>query len=365
MKKGEDFGERRKEKEKSQTFDKQKVNQKNISSRELNYDVVIIGGGAAGISAALWCADLKLKALLLESSAEFGGQLLWTHNAIKNHLGSEAENGRDLRDQFVRQVENLEFDRRFDSKIASIDWADKTLTLINDDQISADNLIVATGVRRRKLNVEGEEKFKNRGIIESGKRDAETVKNKRVCIVGGGDAAFENALILAETAAEITLVHRGKNFRARREFVEPAQTNPKIKILTETTVTKIVGNERIEAVELENTATNERFSITVEAVLRRIGVAPNTEFLGRTIDLDANGYIKMNQNCETNLKGIFAVGDVANPIAPTVSSAVGMGATAVKVIANFKLRMTNSSEFVIRNLKFVIRFTARRTNRCP
>ena len=310
----------------------------------MNYDVIIIGGGAAGISAALWCDDLKLNALLLEAGAELGGQLLWTHNAIKNHLGIEAENGRELRDVFIKQIEHRRFTRRLNSEIAAIDFAGKSVSLATGEQFSTDNLIIATGVRRRKLNVEGEEAFEDKGFIESGKRDAESVTDKKICIVGGGDAAFENALILAETASSVILIHRGKEFRARREFVEPAKANPKITILTETIVKKIVGGERIEAVELENLRTKEKFLINVEAILRRIGVEPNTELLRDAIDLDAHGYIKINQNCETNIKEIFAVGDVANPVAPTVSSAVGMGATAVKAITNFKLRITNVGE---------------------
>ncbi len=307
----------------------------------MKYDVIIIGGGAAGISAALWCDELKLNALLLDSNAELGGQLLWTHNAIKNYLGVEAKNGRELRDVFVRQIENRKFDLRLNAEISAIDFSNKSLRLNDGEDFSADNLIIATGIRRRKLNVEGEDTFIGKGIIESGKRDADLVKGKKVCVVGGGDAAFENALILAETASEITLVHRGENFRARAEFVEPARMNPKIRILTETIVEKIVGGERIEKIELENLKTKESSMLAVDFILRRIGVEPITEFLGGAIDLDNHGYIKINQNCETNIKGIFAIGDVANPLAPTISSAVGMGATAVKAITNFKLRITN------------------------
>jgi len=175
-------------------------------------------------------------------------------------------------------------------------------------------------------------KFKDKGIIEWGKRDAALVKDKEVCVIGGGDAAFENALILAETAAKVTLVHRRKDFRARAEFVEQAQNNPKIKILSETVLRKIVGRKQIEAVELEDLNAAETFLLNVEAVLLRLGVEPNTEILRGKLKLDEDGYIKINQNCETNIKGIFAVGDVANPLAPTVSSAVGMGATAVKTL---------------------------------
>ncbi len=298
----------------------------------MNFDVIIIGGGAAGISAALWCAELKLNALLLETEAELGGQLLWIYNSIKNHLGIEAENGRELRDVFIKQIENRQFAVRLESEISDINLEKREILLQTGEIFFAQFVIIATGIRRRKLNVEGEEEFKNKGVIESGKRDAKLIKDKEVCVVGGGDAAFENALILAETASNVILVHRGKDFRARAEFIEQARNNQRIKILTETVLQKIVGREQIEAVELKNLNTKKTFTINVQAVIFRIGVKPNTEFLRGKIALDESGYIKINQNCQTNIKGVFAVGDVANPLAPTVSSAVGMGATAVKTI---------------------------------
>lgn len=298
----------------------------------MSYDVIIIGGGAAGISAALWCDELQLKTLLLEAGSELGGQLLRIYNPIKNHLGIETENGRELRDIFLKQIKNRQFDVRLKSEIEQVDLKSKTVTLIGGETFRARMIIVATGVRRRKLNVEGEEEFTGRGIIESGKRDANLVKNKQVCVIGGGDAALENALILAETASYVTIIHRRKDFRARPEFIEQVRNNQKIKILTETILQKIVGREQIEAIELKDLNTEEKFTVNVQSIIFRIGVEPNTEFLRGEIALDENGYVKINQNCETNVKGIFAVGDVANPLAPTVSSAVGMGATAVKTL---------------------------------
>jgi len=304
-----------------------------LEKGEMDFDVIIVGGGAAGISAALWCAELQLETLLLEAGAELGGQLLRVYNPIKNHLGIETENGRELRDVFVKQIENCRFAVRLQSEIVRVDLEKKSVTLAAGDIFHARAVIIATGVRRRKLNVEGEEKFAGKGIIESGKRDADSVKNKNVCIIGGGDAAFENALILSETALSVTLIHRRKDFRARAEFVEGVKKNPKIEIFTETAVKKILGKEEVEAIILENLQTQETFEKNVEAILIRIGVEPNTDFLRGELDLDENGYIEINQNCETNVKGVFAVGDAANPIAPTVSSAVGMGATAAKAIS--------------------------------
>ncbi len=298
-----------------------------------NFDVVVIGGGAAGISSALWCGELGLKTLLLEENDELGGQLLRTFNRIDNYLGAQVKNGRELRDIFVRQIENRSFTIKLSSAVAEIDLENKTILFKDGERVSAKALIIATGVRRRSLDVEGEKRFQKKGIIESGKRDQNLVKDKNAVVVGGGDAAFENALILADVASKVTLVHRNEDFRARSEFIERAQSNSKIKILTNSAVKKFIGNEQVEAIEIQNLQTKETHILSVEAVLIRIGVEPNTEIFRGQIELDKSRYIKINQNCETNLQNIFAVGDVANPLSPTISSAVGMGATAAKVIA--------------------------------
>lgn len=297
-----------------------------------NFDAIIVGGGAAGISAALWCAELGLHALLLEAQAELGGQLLRIYNPVKNHLGAEARDGRELRDRFVRQSQNWNFAVRCDAEIAEIDAQAKRIILQSGERLAARALIIATGVRRRKLGVAGETRFKGRGILASGAGERDSVAGKRVAIVGGGDAAVENALILAEKAAAVALVHRGKKFRARAEFLEKIRVNPKIKIYTETVVAKITGGERLESVGLKNEATGESLLLPTDALLIRIGVEPNTELVRGQVETDEAGYLKIDSRCETSAANVFAVGDAANPLAPTVSSAVGMGATAAKVI---------------------------------
>ena len=296
------------------------------------YDVIIIGGGAAGMSAALWCDDLGLSALLLERSGELGGQLLWTYNPIENHLGIKTKNGREMRDIFVKQIETREFDLLAGAENSEIDLKNKRVLLAGGQSVSAQFLIIATGVRRRTLGIKGEERFQNKGILLSGKRDQDLVKNKKAVIVGGGDAAIENALILAEAASQVAVIHRRDKFRARDEFLQKALDNPKISLLTETAVTKISGGETVESIEIKNIKTNEISTLATDAVLLRIGVVPNTENFADSLQLDENGYIKINAEGETNIKQVYAVGDVANPVSPTVSTAVGTGAAAVKSI---------------------------------
>lgn len=301
-------------------------------NNDKSFDVIIIGGGAAGMSAALWCGELGLKTLLLEEKAELGGQLWRVFNPIKNHLGAAAKNGQELQKTFLEQIKSGNFSLQKQAAMTKTDFKKKLVILENGEQFQWRFLVIATGVRRRKLGIEGEKEFENRGIIESGKRDAKKLKNKKVVIIGGGDAALENALILAKTAMEVTIIHHRKNFKARREFTDKARKNKKIKFLMETIVTKFTGAKKLESLELKNTKTGKTSTLPIEKVLLRIGVEPNTEIFSGKLDSDRQGYIKINENCETSAKNVFAIGDAANPLAPTISSAVGMGATAAKVI---------------------------------
>lgn len=296
------------------------------------FDVLIIGGGPAGISAALWCDDLGLSALILEKEKEFGGQLLWTYNAIENHLGITAKNGREMAEIFLRQTEKRTFSKHLRTEIEKINLKEKTISLTNGEEFSGKAIVIATGVRRRKLNIPGEDFFRGKGIIESGKKDADKIENKNVVIVGGGDAALENALILSEKAKKIYLVHRRNEFRARKEFIEEAEKSDKVEILLETELVEINGDETIRSVKTKNRKNGEIIDLQVEAVLLRIGIEPNTELFRGQINLDKNGYIEIDSSCRTSIENVFAVGDAANPTAPTISSAVGMGATAVKQI---------------------------------
>ncbi len=303
--------------------------EKAVKLANVKYDVVIIGGGTAGISAACWCGELGLIAVLIEKNAELGGQLLSVFNPIKNHLGVETANGQEMRDIFVRQMQNFKFDILTNSAVSKVDFENKTLSLSDGKTLHFKALVIATGVRRRKLNIKGETEFIGKGIIESGKRDGKTLVGKTVCVIGGGDAALENALILSEFATKVFLIHRRENFRGRNEFLTRILNNPKIEILRNTQIIEIIGNKNVEAIKLKNEA---EFILPTDAIIFRLGVEPNTELFRDKIVSDEFGYIKINGNCETNFSSIFAVGDVANRLSPTVSSAVGTGTTAAKVI---------------------------------
>ena len=154
-----------------------------------------------------------------------------------------------------------------------------------------------------------------------------------MCVVGGGDAAAENALLLAEVCPTVTLVHRGKRLRARREFTERIEAEHRITVFAESVVRRIIGASEVEGVEIYRAGAIKPFEMAVRGVLVRIGVEPNTEPFRGQIDMDERGYIKVTSEQETSIRNVFAIGDVSNPLAPTISGAVGAGATAAKVIA--------------------------------
>jgi thioredoxin reductase (NADPH) len=297
------------------------------------HDVIIIGAGPAGLSTAFWCDELGLDTLMLEQAEQIGGQLHRVYNPIENYLGVKTRNGEELLELFSKDVDAAEFDLWTQTAIASVDLKAKRVSLASGESLQSIAIVIATGVRPRELGVPGEKEFAGKGIIESGARDRELLAGKDVCIVGGGDAAVENALLLAEVCPTVTLVHRGKKLRARSEFTEQLQSNHCITVFTESVLTRIMGDEEVEAVEIQRKQGLKPFQLAVRGVLIRIGVEPNTELFREQLETDEKGFIKVSSQQETSVPMVFAAGDVANPLAPTISSATGAGATAAKVIA--------------------------------
>jgi thioredoxin reductase (NADPH) len=297
------------------------------------HDVVIIGAGPAGLSAAFWCDELGLDTLILEQDETVGGQLPKIYNPIEDYLGLRADNGADLLEHFATGIDAADFDLWTNVAIENVDLKAKRVKLASGEELQAICLIIATGVRRRKLGIPGEDEFVGKGIIESGSRDAALFAGKDVCVIGGGDAAAENALLLAEVCPTVTLVHRGKILRARRHFTERLQASHCITVFKEAIVRRILGSERVEAVEIMREGAIKPFQMAVGGVLIRIGVEPNSELFDGQLQLDAQGYIIVDGAQRTSVENVFAIGDVSNPLAPTISGATGAGATAAKVIA--------------------------------
>ena len=298
------------------------------------HDVIIIGAGPAGLSTAFWCDELGLDTLVLEQAVEVGGQLHRVYNPINNYLGLKARNGEELLERFAADLDSAEFDLWTQTNITSVDLKAKRVSLASGEELQSIAIVIATGVRPRELGVPGEKEFIGKGMIESGTRDRELFAGHDVCVVGGGDAAVENALLLAEVCPTVTLVHRGKKLRARQEFREQLQSKHCITVFTESVLTRIMGDDHVEAVEIQRKQGLKPFQLAVRGVLIRIGVEPNTGLFREQLETDERGYVVVNSQQETNVPMVFAAGDVSNPVALTISSATGAGATAAKVIAS-------------------------------
>jgi thioredoxin reductase (NADPH) len=298
------------------------------------HDVIIIGAGPAGLSAAFWCDELGLDTLVLEQAEEVGGQLRRVYNPIHNYLGLKTGNGRELLDHFAKDVSDAGFDLWTQTEIESVDVRAKKISLRSGERLQSIAIIVATGLRPRALNIPGEKELAGKGIIESATRDRHLFAGQDVCVVGGGDAAVENALLLADVCPTVTLVHRGRKLRARREFVERLQPNHAVTVFTESVLTRIIGGDHVEAVEILRKEGLKPFQLAVRGVLVRIGVEPNTELFREQLQLDQKNYVTVTNEQETSVPMVFAIGDVSNPAAPTISGATGAGATAAKVIAS-------------------------------
>lgn len=300
-------------------------------------DVLIIGGGPAGMSAAIWCADLGLTASIFETQNELGGQLLYTFNAISNYPGVKTSGGRQLCDLFVEHLDHNNIRRFIDAEITAADLARKTVTLADGRSAAGQAIIIATGVRRRRLEIPGEAAFVGRGILESGVGSSDEVRGKTVVIVGGGDAALENGLILSETAKRVFVIHRGKEFSARSSFVRQAAHRENIGFLFETSITSLIGESTLEAIEISCNEDGKAASLRTDHVLIRIGSIPNTELFKGQIDLGIDGYVAVDQRCRTQVEDVWAAGDVVSPLSPTISNAAGQAARAVMDIRKILL----------------------------
>jgi thioredoxin reductase (NADPH) len=283
--------------------------------------------------------ELGLEAVLLEKDKEFGGQLLRTFNPINNYLGIRVAQALELRDRFLSQVNEHGGNVVSKAEVTQCDLVQKTVGLSDGTIFSGRSIIIATGVRRRKLGIPGEEAFKGRGVLESAVKAKDEIAGQTVLIVGGGDAAIENALILSEKAEKVIIVHRRKVFTARPEFIEKARMTDNIEFRTNAHLTAINGKNKVETAEICGPLSDSVSRLDVDAVLIRIGTEPNSELFRGQVRMDGNGYIIIAPDTSTDIQGVFAVGDVANPLAPTISAAVGQGAIAARAADRLRFSM--------------------------
>ena len=297
-----------------------------------DYDVIIIGGGPAGMSALIWCHSLGLRGVLLEQSPELGGQMLEMFHRVLDYPGLVAENGRELRDHFAAQLDLLQLDYRTGRKIEEVDLGQRRARC-GGEWLQGRGVIIATGARKRRLGIPGEERFEIRGVSFSATRDHSLYAGKKVSVIGGGDSAVQNSLLLARICPSVTLIHRSDRYRARLDWLKQAQENPRITIIDNAEAKAIEGGERVERLIFEDTRTGEIKIIDTEGVFIRVGVAPNTEMFRGQIEMDEAGFIKTDQRQQTSVEMVYAAGDVCRPACLSVATAVGQGAISAKDIA--------------------------------
>ncbi|MDP9578305.1 UNVERIFIED_ORG: thioredoxin reductase (NADPH) [Bacillus sp. 1751] len=300
-------------------------------------DVLIIGGGPAGISAAVWCKRLGVDCLLLEEQAQLGGQLFTIYNEIIDYPGIQAENGIEMQRKMVQHFIDMGCLYEVNTKVISIDERSKTVTVKQQEtekEISYTYLILATGSSQRKLGVPGEQQMIDRGEVYSASADGERLKGKRVALIGGGDRAFEGAHLLASQAKQVYLIHRSTHFKAREQYVEKVLSDPGVKVMTDTEVTAIHGKHHVTSIDLKS-KNSECKNLSVDAVLIRLGIAPNVELIKEKVTTTQSGLIVINEVHQSSNPSIYAIGDACTtPLFSSISSSAGQGAIVAKQLSS-------------------------------
>jgi thioredoxin reductase (NADPH) len=290
--------------------------------------VLVIGSGPAGLAAALYAARADLDPLVL-TGMELGGQVSLTF-AVENYPGfPEGIGGMEMVDLFQKQAQR--FGARIEYDLASeVDFSERPFKVKtqNGKVYSAESVIISTGASAVHLDVPGENEFTGRGVSYCATCDGWFFKEKDVIVVGGGDSAVEESLFLTRYAENVTIVHRRDELRAGAILAERAKTNPKIEISWNTVVKEISGNGAVQTVKLQDTETGEEREREVDGVFIFIGHSPNTGLFTDQLEMDENGYLIVDKLMQTNVPGVFAAGEVADPHFRQVVTSAGMGAAA-------------------------------------
>jgi thioredoxin reductase (NADPH) len=290
------------------------------------YDVIIIGGGPAGLTAAIYTGRAKLKTLVLEAGT-LGGNAGQT-DLIDNYPGFPfGISGSDLADNFLKQAERFGAEIRIEEVTGIEESPGGKRVITNQGEYLARSVIITVGARRRELEVEGEKEYLGRGVSYCATCDGAFFQNYPVAVVGGGDSAVKEALYLADIAARVYLIHRREGFRANQTAVDKMRANDKIELKLNKVVKRIEGEGLMQNVTLLDVKTGEEESLQVEGLFVSIGLVAAADFIEGLLETE-DGYIVTDENMETSVPGIFAAGDIRVKTARQVATAVGDGALA-------------------------------------
>jgi len=296
------------------------------------HDVLIVGAGPAGLSAALWLRDFGLGAVLLEQRVQPGGQLHRIFAPIPNYLTAFGWDGERFAGVALADARAASLNILVGEPVKRI--VPRELRVDRGrERLRGRAILLATGLRRRTLGVPGEEALRGRGVSHSANRDRERFAERPVVVIGGGTAAVEDALLCAGVGCEVTLIHRSTRFRARNDFLERARANPKIRFVTNAKVLAIQGKDRVEGVRYRLGRSRKPEVAKADAAFIRIGWEPETDVVRGIVRRDKAGYIRVGTGGRTSAAGIYAAGDACSPGCPSIANAVGQGAAAAWAIA--------------------------------
>jgi thioredoxin reductase (NADPH) len=291
-------------------------------------EIIVIGGGPAAFTAALYSARANLNPLVIEGFA-WGGQLMITSD-VENYPGyPDGVLGPEMMQDLRRQAERFGTEFLTDD-VTKVDFSERPFRVwVGEDEYRAEAVVVATGANARQLGLDSEKKLQGRGVSYCAVCDAAFFKEREIVVVGGGDSAMEEATFLAKFASKVTVVHRRDNFRASPIMVDRARSNERIEFLLDSVVEEVLGDDTVTGVLVRNVKTDETVEIPADGFFVAIGHDPNTALFRGQLEMDDGGYIETKgKTTETNVVGVFAAGDVQDHVYRQAVTAAGSGCMA-------------------------------------
>ncbi|KAB2908649.1 MAG: thioredoxin-disulfide reductase [Ignavibacteriales bacterium] len=304
-----------------------------------HFDVIVIGGGPAGLTAGIYLSRAKVSTLVLDTGI-VGGQMVLTHE-IANYPGVEHISGYELARTMKMQAQSFGCKIRSNIKITDVQLEGeiKSVEVNGKESFTAPAVIVATGGRSRLLGATGEVEFKGKGISYCATCDGDFFQDKEIIVVGGGNSALEEAVALTKYASKVTVVHQFDHFQALEHYVEEAKKNEKIDFIMESTISAFHGDEKLRGVTIQHIPSGEKTEMKIDGVFIFIGYQPNTEWLNGQLELSHYNEIVVNKDMETSLPGVFAAGDSITKRFRQVTTAVADGTIAALVAAEYVNRL--------------------------
>lgn len=298
------------------------------------YDLIIIGSGPAGLSAAVYGKRAGLKLLVLEKAPMSGGQVLNTYE-VDNYLGMPGINGFDMGMQFRAHADKLEVEFKEAEVTALEDKGDRKVVCTTEEELEAKTVILAAGAVHAHLGVPGEEELSGMGVSYCATCDGAFFRGKTVAVVGGGDVALEDAIYLARTCEKVWLVHRRDELRGAKVLQEELMSLPNVEVLYSSVVEEICGEDAVESLRIKNVRNGEISRLPVSGIFIAVGIHPETELVQKLTACDEGGYVLAGEDCATQVPGLFVAGDIRKKPIRQIVTAVADGANAATSAAAF------------------------------